>query len=789
MSWLNSLKVFFTPDKNPNKVIEVKSEKYSNRNVHCRHDPIILYAVDNNNVSEIVLHLSRAESLTTSYSLYRGSSIEDSEVRFCILKDQLPKILSISKDCYCLSVIQNLCDTLVEHPTWNIAHLVVRLAMLDILSHPNVVMYLNTPDVESGISSLQLAIYDNSLAVVKALIALDVSLDHLDNEANSVFHYAAKSSSDIILVLSKVSTKCLNYRNMNGFTPLHLACQADKPECVKELLVCGADVNIPAGAPVTNVTENKLPGIVKEYLQDNHKKLFVEDMKFGGTPLHWSSSREVIDSLIANNCDINALNFDKRTALHIMVLRNRFDCVMGLLCNGANSNIPDQEGNTPLHLAVKSNLVPVIHALIAFEADIDYINNKGVSSRHIAATNNGPDKISDKIVYILHAVGAKRCPNVALDTECTNGCAWDKEYNGLPPQRPISMPVRCIVTAMEELMDERIDINRNHRGGRVLCLDGGGIRGLVLITILLHIENATKVPIIHCFDWIAGTSTGGILALGLACGKSLHECLCLYFKLKQLVFQGSKPYQSEVLENMLQETLGVNTYMSDIKHPKILVTGLLADRKPVDLHIFRNYTSPSDMINLDHPCDYPPPPPPHEQLAWKAARASGAAPSYFRMFGRFLDGGLISNNPTLDTLTEIEEYNLALYKTNRADEMHDPSLVVSVGTGSIPVTEVKNLDIFKPSSVSDSLRLVFGFSALGLLLIDQATQSDGRVVDRARSLCYKTKTEFFRFCPQLSEDIAMDEKDDVKLVKILWETKVDMVKNNNKVWKLAQLLK
>lgn len=45
-------------------------------------------------------------------------------------------------------------------------------------------------------------------------------------------------------------------------------------------------------------------------------------MKFGGTPLHWSSSREVIDSLIANNCEINALNFDKRTALHVMVILN-----------------------------------------------------------------------------------------------------------------------------------------------------------------------------------------------------------------------------------------------------------------------------------------------------------------------------------------------------------------------------------------------------------------------------------------------------------------------------------
>lgn len=68
----------------------------------------------------------------------------------------------------------------------------------------------------------------------------------------------------------------MNYRNINGFTPLHLACQANKPECVKELLVCGADVNIPAGVSISNVTEHKLPGIVKEYLQDNHKKLFVE---------------------------------------------------------------------------------------------------------------------------------------------------------------------------------------------------------------------------------------------------------------------------------------------------------------------------------------------------------------------------------------------------------------------------------------------------------------------------------------------------------------------------------
>ncbi len=52
-----------------------------------------------------------------------------------------------------------------------------------------------------------------------------------------------------------------------------------------------------------------------------------------------------------------------------------------------------------------------------------------------------------------------------------------------------------------------------------------------------------------------------------------------------------------------------------------------------------------------------------EQFVWRAARASGAAPTYFRSMGRFLDGGLMANNPTLDTLTEIHEYNMGLKAT------------------------------------------------------------------------------------------------------------------------------
>lgn len=59
------------------------------------------------------------------------------------------------------------------------------------------------------------------------------------------------------------------------------------------------------------------------------------------------------------------------------------------------------------------------------------------------------------------------------------------------------------------------------------------------------------------------------------------------------------------------------------------------------------------------------------------------------MFERYLDGGLISNNPTLDALTEIHEYNLAMKYLGDTEKICKPTLVVSVGTGNIPVTAVR----------------------------------------------------------------------------------------------------
>lgn len=614
------------------------------------------------------------------------------------------------------------------------------------------------------------------------LIAAKSSLEHLDYNANTVYHYAATSTKEIILALGAGLPNSLNSRNSSGHTPIHVACLNDKPECVKALLLIGADVNISAaeGQPCS-------PGYVGDLLQNKPNSLHADDMKFGGTPLHWSCSREVIEALIETNCDIDAVNFDGRTALHIMVIRKRLECVTALLSHMASVNTVDNEGNTPLHLAVPNGSVPIVQILIGFGADIDALNRKGQSPRHLVDSKSAE---GNKILYLLHAVGAKRCD--ASMADCTIGCKHNEDFNGIaPPEPPTAVPRTVLdqmlyVASMEKMASNASP--RRARGGRLLSLDGGGIRGLVLVQTLIEIELVLGKPVIGCFDWIAGTSTGGILALGLAAGKSLRECQALYFRIKEDAFVPSRPYTSENLEKVLKECLGTDTVMADIRNPKLMITAVLADRKPVDLHLFRNYESPSSILEIPVSTKFKPTLPPNEQLLWKAARASGAAPSYFRAFGRFLDGGLIANNPTLDAMTEIYEYNLALEAVNKHDRVVPLSLVVSLGTGLIPVTPLKDIDVFRPESLWDAVKLGMGISALGNLLVDQATASDGRVVDRARNWCSMIGVPYYRFNPQLSQEVAMDEKNDKVLAEMIWTAKASMHANRDLVKELAALM-
>jgi calcium-independent phospholipase A2 len=72
--------------------------------------------------------------------------------------------------------------------------------------------------------------------------------------------------------------KSLNYRNLEGYTPLHLACLADKPECVKALIVAGADVNIAASqTSVHSLSSSATPsGCLGDFVHVNQKKLHAQ---------------------------------------------------------------------------------------------------------------------------------------------------------------------------------------------------------------------------------------------------------------------------------------------------------------------------------------------------------------------------------------------------------------------------------------------------------------------------------------------------------------------------------
>ena len=71
---------------------------------------------------------------------------------------------------------------------------------------------------------------------------------------------------------------------------------------------------------------------------------------------------------------------------------------------------------------------------------------------------------------------------------------------------------------------------------RILSIDGGGLRGIVPLTILKYIEEKEGKKIIELFDLITGTSTGGIIACGLACGYSVDDLISLYYNKGSEIF-------------------------------------------------------------------------------------------------------------------------------------------------------------------------------------------------------------------------------------------------------------
>ncbi|XP_078387742.1 85/88 kDa calcium-independent phospholipase A2 isoform X2 [Cetorhinus maximus] len=732
-----------------------------------------------------------------AFRLFQLSSEVEARTVFLQFATKMRPFYEVSPDTLKVDTVQQLTDCLRSHPNWPLAHVAVEMGMKESFRHNHIMCCINDTESEEGVTPLHLACKKEDIDCIRELVeGCGVRLDIADKNGETVFHYAARQSNcQVIELLSKQRSVGVNHLSSSGETPLHIACRLGKTEVAKSLLHCQASCNIVGshGYPIHTAMKFIQAGCAEAILEADPRQIHTEDAHYGGTALHWAKKADMVRLLTNHGCALNYLSKTGETPLHIMVKRGRFECAMVLLVHGADTNAKGESGNTPLHLAMKLDNLDLIKALIVFGADVKSPNDFGETPGLIAARHSKGNN-RKVMLSLLYSIGAERCYPPSPDSPIPSPSHTArplpvKTNRGLGFEDIIG--IATVVGSLSKGVDAvDSDGYMHQRYDRLLCLDGGGIRGLVLIQLLIAIEQTAGQPIRELFDWISGTSTGGILALAIVHGKSMQYLRCLYFRMKDEVFKGSRPFSSVPLEEFLKKEFGESTKMTDVTKPKVMVTGTLADRHPGELHLFRNYNPPEPRYDPPYmrTAEFQALTQPKDQLVWRAARCSGAAPTYFRPMGRFLDGGLLANNPTLDAMTEIHEYNQNLKRKGKGSQVKKLGIVVSLGTGKPPQVPVTSVDVFRPSNPWELAKTVFGARELGKMVVDCCTDSDGRAVDRARAWCEMVDIPYFRLNSQLKTDVMLDEIDDAILVNMLWDTQIYIHQERERIQQLTQLL-
>jgi uncharacterized protein len=220
---------------------------------------------------------------------------------------------------------------------------------------------------------------------------------------------------------------------------------------------------------------------------------------------------------------------------------------------------------------------------------------------------------------------------------------------------------------------------------KILSIDGGGIRGIIPALVLAEIENRTKRPIAALFDLIAGTSTGGILALGLTIPKTTSaplyaakQLVDMYEQEGSCIFSRSiwhrltacgnlthEKYPCSGIERVLFEYFGASRLRD--ASTDVLIASYEIERS---IPFFFRSAMARERVDYDFP-------------ARDVARATSAAPTYFQPMKlptgtnsdryTLIDGGVFANNPAACALVEA--------RTTHPDAAG--YLVVSLGTGEL----------------------------------------------------------------------------------------------------------
>lgn len=184
---------------------------------------------------------------------------------------------------------------------------------------------------------------------------------------------------------------------------------------------------------------------------------------------------------------------------------------------------------------------------------------------------------------------------------------------------------------------------------RILSIDGGGIKGVFPAAFLASIEKTLDgAPISSFFDLIAGTSTGGIIALALGLGLRATEVLGFYERYGPAIFPRKSPwwllgpakYEVEPLRDALDKTFG--SRLLGHSSCRLLIPSFNATTGRI--HIFKTAHHP--RLQLDY-----------KVSAVEVALATSAAPVFFppHHSGQevtFIDGGIWANNPVGLAVTE-----------------------------------------------------------------------------------------------------------------------------------------
>jgi len=292
------------------------------------------------------------------------------------------------------------------------------------------------------------------------------------------------------------------------------------------------------------------------------------------------------------------------------------------------------------------------------------------------------------------------------------------------------------------------------QAANVLSIDGGGVRGIVPALFLKELEERCG-PISNLFDLMVGTSTGGILATGLAAPHartpssprySAEDMLSLYGGLGEKIFKismlgrvasyiSTSTYDPINLEGILNEKLG-ETLLSQSRTPLVITS---VDAQHHKLHLFRSYRALWD--------------PTHEDFRMKdVARATSAAPTYFPIaeiqvahrdkakekkgpVHRFVDGGMAANNPAMIAISEAH----ALFGKR-------PINLISLSTG----------DSYDPYKWEDRVYLARADPTISMLFNSSSNTTDQILTDLSRSR--ELGITYFRFKVPLSEELMkMDD--------------------------------